>query len=66
MILLIPLVLTEILILVPGIEILQIVPKKGAEAGGMKTGVTVLFRQISTEYIPVVEMTPGQISTGIN
>ena len=54
--LMIPSVLTEISFLVPGIEILPIVLKIEAEAGGMATIVIVLFGQISTVFIGVVEM----------
>ena len=63
---LIPLVLTEISLLVPGIEIKLIALKKEAEAGGMTTIVIVLFCRISTEFIRVVEIKPGLISTGEN
>ena len=59
-------VLTEISFLVPGIEILPIVLKIEAEAGGMATIVIVLFGQISTVFIGVVEMKPGPISSGQN
>ena len=59
-------VLTEISFLVPGIEILTIVLKIEAEAGGMATIVIVLFGQISTVFIGVVEMKPGPISSGQN
>ena len=64
--LMIPSVLTEISFLVPGIEILPIVLKIEAEAGGMATIVIVLFGQISTVFIGVVEMKPGPISSGQN
>ena len=64
--LMIPSVLTEISVLVPGIEILPIVLKIEAEAGGMATIVIVLFGQISTVFIGVVEMKPGPISSGQN
>ena len=56
-------VLTEISFLVPGIEILPIVLKIEAEAGGMATIVIVLFGQILTVFIGVVEMKPGPISS---
>ena len=52
---LIPSILTKISFLVPGIEILPIVFKKEAEAGGMATVVLVLFGRISTEFIRIVE-----------
>lgn len=61
---LIPSVLTEIWFLVPGIEILLIVLKKGAEAGGMVTVAIVLYGQISTVFTRVLEMKAGLISTG--
>ena len=59
-------VLREISFLVPGIKILSIVLKIEAEAGGMATIVIVLFGQISTVFIGVVEMKPGPISSGQN
>ena len=62
--LMIPSVLTEISFLVLGIEILPNVLKIEAEAGGMV--VIVLFGQISTVVIGVVEMKPGPISSGQN
>ena len=64
--LMIPSVLTEISFLVLGIEILPIVLKIEAEAGGMATIVSVLFRRISTVFIGGVEMKPGPISSGQN
>ena len=64
LVLLIPSVFTEISFLVPAIAILKIVPKKEAEAGGMTTGVVVVFRQISTVFTRVVEMRSEPISTG--
>ena len=64
--LLTPSILTKISFLVPGIEILPIVLKKEAEAGGMATVVLVLFGRISTEFIRIVERKPGPISIGEN
>ena len=61
-----PSILTKISFLVPGIEILPIVLKKEAEAGGMATVVLVLFGRISTEFIRIVERKPGPISIGEN
>ena len=52
---LIPSVPTGISFLVPGIEILLIVLKEVAEAGGMATVLNVLFCQISMVFIRVVE-----------
>ena len=63
---LIPSILTKISFLVLGIEILLIVLKKEAEAGGMATVVLVLFGRISTEFIRIVERKPGPISIGEN
>ena len=63
---LIPTILTKISFLVLGIEILLIVLKKEAEAGGMATVVLVLFGRISTEFIRMVERKPGPISIGEN
>ena len=48
---LIPSVPTGISFLVPGIEILLIVLKEVAEAGGMATVLNVLFCQISMVFI---------------
>ena len=61
---LIPSVPTGISFLVPGIEILLIVLKDVAEAGGMATVLNVLFCQISMAFIRVVEGTLLQIFTG--
>ena len=61
-----PSILTKISFLVLGIEILPIVLKKEAEAGGMATVVLVLFGRISTEFIRIVERKPGPISIGEN
>ena len=52
---LIPSVPTGISFLVPGIEILLIVLKEVAEAGGMATVLNVLICQISMVFIRVVE-----------
>ena len=61
-----PSILSKISFLVPGIEILPIVLKKEAEAGGMATVVIVLFCRISTEFIRIVERKPGPIFIGEN
>ena len=61
-----PSILTKISFLVPGIEILPIVLKKEAEAGGMATVVLVLFGRVSTEFIRIVERKPGPIPIGEN
>ena len=61
---LIPSVPTGISFLVPGIEILLIVLKEVAEAGGMATVLNVLFCQISMVSIRVVEGKLLQIFTG--
>ena len=62
---LIPSVLSEISILVPGIRFLLIVLKIEEEAGGMTTAVlNVLFCQISMVFIRVVEKKPWPLSTG--
>ena len=61
---LIPSVPTGISFLVPGIEILLIVLKEVAEAGGMATVLNVLFCQISMVFIRVVEGKLLQIFTG--
>ena len=62
---LIPSVLSEITILVPGIRFLLIVLKIKEEAGGMTTEVlNVLFGQISMVFIRVVEKKPWPLSTG--
>ena len=62
---LIPSVLSEITILVPGIRFLLIVLKIKEEAGGMTTAVlNVLFGQISMVFIRVVEKKPWPLSTG--
>ena len=61
-----PSILTKISFLVLGIEILPIVLKKEAEAGGMARVVLVLFGRISTEFIRIVERKPGPISIGEN
>ena len=61
---LIPSVPTGISFLVPGIEILLIVLKEVAEAGGMATVLNVLFCQISMVFIHVVEGKLLQIFTG--
>ena len=61
-----PSILTKISFLVPGIEILPIVLKKEAEAGGMARVVLVLFGRISTEFIRIVQRKPGPISIGEN
>ena len=56
--------LTEISFSVPSIEIPLVVLKKEVEAGGMATVVNVLFGQISTVFIRVVDIKPGPIFTG--
>ena len=62
---LIPSVLSEISLLVPGIRFLLIVLKIEEEAGGMTTAVlNVLFCQISMVFIRVVEKKPWPLSTG--
>ena len=61
-----PSILTKISFLVPGIEILPIVLKKEAEAGGMARVVLVLFGRISTECIHIIERKPGLMSIGEN
>ena len=61
---LIPSVPTGISFLVPGIEILLIVLKEVAEAGGMAAVLNVLFCQISMVFIRVVEGKLLQIFTG--
>ena len=62
---LIPSVLSEISILVPGIRFLLIVLKIEEEAGGMTTALlNVLFCQISMVFIRVVEKKPWPLSTG--
>ena len=62
---LIPSVLSEISLLVPGIRFLLIVLKIEEEAGGMTTAVlNVLFGQISMVFIRVVEKKPWPLSTG--
>ena len=61
---LIPSVPTGISFLVPGIEILLIVLKEVAEAGGMATVLNVLICQISMVFIRVVEGTLLQRFTG--
>ena len=62
---LIPSVLSEISLLVPGIRFLLIVLKIEEEAGGMTTAVlNVLFCQISMVFIRVVERKPWPLSTG--
>ncbi|RMX55946.1 hypothetical protein pdam_00015628 [Pocillopora damicornis] len=61
-----PSILTKISVLVLGIEILPIVLKKEAEAGGMARVVLVLFGRISTEFIRIVQRKPGPISIGEN
>ena len=61
---LIPSVPTGISFLVPGIEILLIVLKEVAEAGGMATVLNLLFCQISMVSIRVVEGKLLQIFTG--
>ena len=62
---LIPSVLSEISLLVPGIRFLLIVLKIEEEAGGMTTALlNVLFCQISMVFIRVVEKKPWPLSTG--
>ena len=62
---LIPSVLSEISLLVPGIRFLLIVLKIEEEAGGMTTALlNVLFCQISMVFIRVVETKPWPLSTG--
>ena len=61
---LIPSVPTEISFLVPGIEILLIVLKEVAEAGGMAAVLNVLFIQISMVFIRIVEGTLLKRFTG--
>ena len=59
-------ILKKISNLVPGIEILLIVLKKEAEAGGTAAVVLVLFGRISTECIHIIERKPGLMSIGEN
>ena len=60
----IPSVPTGISFLVPGIEILLIVLKEVAEAGGMAAVLNVLFIQISMVFIRIVEGTLLKRFTG--
>ena len=60
---LIPSVLTGIKFLVPGIDILMIVMKREAEAGGIVI-VTVLSGQISTGFTLIIK--PRAQSTGVS
>ena len=60
----IPSFLTEISFLVLGTEILLIVLKKEAEAGGIASVATELFVQISKVFFHDVEMKLGPIFTG--
>ena len=52
--------------MVLGIEMLLIVLRKEAEAGGMASEAIDWFVQISTVFSHVVEMKPGLISTREN
>ena len=61
---LIPSFLKEISFLVLGTEILLIVLKKEAEAGGIASVATELFVQISKVFFHDVEMKLGPIFTG--
>ena len=63
---LIPSFLTEISVLVLGIEMLLIVLRKEAEAGGMASVAIDWFVKISTVFSHVVELKPGPISTREN
>ena len=61
---LIPSFLTEISFLVLGTEILLIVLKREAEAGGIASVATELFVQISKVFFHDVEMKLGPTFTG--